>query len=109
MQNKGTYTGALRGCSFWVTSGTQQLIIAAPLALSKQISSASLTRLLISFRTGNAYVGGSIDFNAISYVTTVTPYPIQGLLYIVCEKSDGWGVGNNVSGAGTITVTVEFS
>ena len=109
VQNVGTYNGQLRGCSFWVTSGTQQLSIAVPLALSKQITNASITRLSIALRTGNAYVGGSVDYDALAYVKTVTPYPIQGLLYIVCEKTDGWGVGNNVSGAGAIGVTVAFS
>lgn len=105
----GNFAGILRGATFWVTDGTKQLLIAVPLITSRQISTVTLSRLLVSLRVDHVYAGGSIDFNALPYVKTVAAYANQGILYIVCEKEDGWGVGNNVSGAGTITVTIQFS
>ena len=109
---KGTSASDLTmvGAAAFITGSAESAYITIPLIVAEEVTSISVTSLKLGLRiAAGGYLGGADGYNATSIINSVTLYKDQGLLEIVCTKSDGWGVPNNSIAIGRTVVSFSLS
>ena len=96
----------LRGVYGFVTTGGKNAHIFIPLNFDNNATGVTITSLVGGLRLSTGgYLGGADNFNFTSYITSIEVRILQNILYVICEKSDGWGATNNTTFNGLATMT----
>lgn len=98
------------GVTAFISGSAKNAYITIPLVLAEEVTAINVTLLKLGLRIGaGGYLGGEDSYDATSLINSVTLYKSQGILEIVCNKSDGWGVTNNSIASGRVTLGFSLS
>ena len=98
------------GVTAFISGSAKNAYITIPLVLAEEVTAINVTLLKLGLRIGaGGYLGGADSYDATNLINTVNLYKDQGMLEIVCNKSDGWNVTNNSVASGRVTLGFSLS
>lgn len=97
----------------YVSNGGTEAIMNFPVSFfttsTITLGKAAFTTFTCSLRiVSGGYLGGAINSNLLSNITTAELRSYGRGFYVVLTKSAGWGVTNNTPFAGNINIAVKF-
>lgn len=107
MLSAGTYTDLyVAGVTGILTESSKKLILNVPLLVYRNVQqNIGLSKMTGGIVAGGQYFGGRDDFNYLPYLSVSKLAHAQGILYIECYSSGGWGATSNTPCAGWLTIT----
>lgn len=98
------------GVTGFVTGSATMAWIYIPINTRPNVTSINVSSINLGLRVAaGGYLGGSDNFNATTYITETTVIRKQSIIVVKLQKNDGWGVPNNSSFCGRVTMSFTFS